>query len=81
MAFTHHLISDGKITFQGLLAVYLFIAVFSLVNYFSFRLLMRFTGLTSIFKIAIPLIIITALMVGSFHVGNIGSNLKETKLI
>lgn len=70
--FTHHLMSDGKITFQGLLVVYLFITIFSFVNYFSVKLLMRFTGLISIFKIAIPLITIIALMLSSFHVGNLG---------
>ncbi|NVY95915.1 APC family permease [Lactobacillus sp. DCY120] len=71
-SFTHRLMSNGQVTFQGLLVVYLFIAVFSFVNYFSVKLLMRFTGLISSFKIIIPLITIIALMLSSFHVSNIG---------
>lgn len=70
--FTHHLLNHGVITNSGLLVVFMFIIVFTLINYWSIDLLTRFTSFISIFKVAVPLLTIILLTISSFHSANYG---------
>ena len=45
------LMKDGSISTIGLFAVYVIIAIFSLLNYWSVKLLTSFTSLISVFKL------------------------------
>ncbi|MCM0598889.1 APC family permease [Periweissella fabalis] len=74
---TNNFISNGSITSAGLMVVFLFIIVFTLLNYWSVELLTNFTSLISIFKIGVPLLTIIMLMLSGFHINNYGSNLHE----
>lgn len=74
-SFTHGFLADGRITSQGLLVVFAFIIIFTLLNYWSVSLLTRFTSFISIFKIGVPLLTITLLALSSFHPGNYGHSL------
>lgn len=74
---TNNFISNGSITFEGLLVVFLFIIVFTLLNYWSVELLTNFTSFISIFKIGVPLLTIVMLMLSGFHASNYGSSLHE----
>jgi amino acid transporter len=66
-SFTHGFLANGRITSQGLLVVFAFIIIFTLLNYWSVSLLTRFTSFISIFKIGVPLLTITLLALSSFH--------------
>lgn len=70
--FTHQFLNKGVITTSGLFLVFGFIAVFTLLNYWSVALLTHFTSLISVFKIVVPLLTITLLTIASFHPGNYG---------
>nr|WP_268814385.1 APC family permease [Pediococcus acidilactici] len=74
---THHFFKNGTITTSGLLVVFCFILIFTLLNYWSVSLLTRFTSLISIFKIAVPLITIIFLTLSGFHPENYGHSLTE----
>ncbi|MEJ6399703.1 APC family permease [Nicoliella lavandulae] len=63
---TRGFLSNGEITNEGLFIVFLFILVFTLLNYWSVNLLANFTSVISIFKLAIPLITIVMLLVSGF---------------
>lgn len=76
-SFTHRFLADGVITNTGLLVVFLFIIIFTLLNYWSVALLTHFTSLISVFKVVIPLLTIGLLMAASFHPGNYGSTYHE----
>ena len=73
--FTHGFLHAGRITPQGLLVVFAFIIIFTLLNYWSVTLLTRFTSLISIFKIGVPLLTIVLLALSSFHPENYGHSL------
>ncbi|GAF39818.1 amino acid permease [Agrilactobacillus composti DSM 18527 = JCM 14202] len=75
--FTHALFAKGTISNWGLFVVFIFIVIFTLLNYWSVKLLTHFTSLISVFKIGVPLLTIVMLTVASFHPGNYGSNLHE----
>mgnify|MGYP002758724448 FL=1 len=60
--FMGHLMHNGQISTVGLIAVYVIIAVFSLLNYWSVKLLTSFTSLISVFKLGVPLLTIIMLM-------------------
>ncbi len=66
---------QGRITPQGLLVVFAFIIIFTLLNYWSVTLLTRFTSFISIFKIGVPLLTIVLLALSSFHPENYGHSL------
>ena len=74
--FTNYLMVNNQITSVGLLVVFVFIIIFTLLNYWSVNLLTRFTSFISIFKIGIPLITIIMLMISSFHASNFGHNIS-----
>ncbi|WP_034526456.1 APC family permease [Secundilactobacillus oryzae] len=73
---THQFIDNGSVTTEGLLLVFVFIIIFTLLNYWSVTLLTRFTSLISIFKIGVPLLTIIMMTMTSFHPGNYGNSLS-----
>ncbi len=70
---THGFIVNGEISNLGLFVVFLFILVFTLLNYWSVNLLAKFTSFISIFKLGIPLLTIIMLILSGFHGGNFTS--------
>ena len=66
------LMKDGSISTIGLFAVYIIIAIFSLLNYWSVKLLTSFTSLISVFKLGVPLLTIIMLMISGFDTNNYG---------
>ncbi|WRN61522.1 APC family permease [Staphylococcus aureus] len=67
-----HLMENGSISAYGLLAVYLIIVIFSLLNYWSVKLLTSFTSLISVFKLGVPMLTIIMLMLSGFDTSNYG---------
>ena len=63
---TNDFMQNGQITGKGLIVVFLFMVVFTLLNFWSVSVLTRFTNLISVFKIAIPLLTIILLMSSGF---------------
>ncbi|MDN8836883.1 amino acid:proton symporter, partial [Staphylococcus aureus] len=64
--FTTVLMKDGSISNAGLMAVFVIIIIFSLLNYWSVKLLTSFTSLISVFKLGVPLLTIIMLMISGF---------------
>ena len=69
---THHFMKNGNITTPGLLVVFGFMLVFTLINFWSVKLVTRFTNLISIFKILLPTLTIVMLIAADFHPSNFG---------
>ncbi|KRM90550.1 APC family permease [Fructilactobacillus florum] len=67
---THGFVSNGTVTTSGLLVVFLFILIFTLLNYWSVNILTKFTSLTSIFKLVVPSVTIIMLLLSGFHPEN-----------
>lgn len=67
---TQVFIQKENITNLGLAVVFLFILAFTLLNFWSIRLLTSFTSLISVFKIFIPLMTIIILFITGFHGSN-----------
>lgn len=67
-----HLMENGSISTYGLLVVYLIIVIFSLLNYWSVKLLTSFTSLISVFKLGVPMLTIIMLMLSGFDTSNYG---------
>lgn len=74
---TSQLMHNGSISNIGLLAVFVIIIIFSLLNYWSVKLLTSFTSLISFFKLGVPIITIIMLMISGFDTGNYGSSMGE----
>ena len=74
---TRHFMEKGNITTQGLFVVFVFMLVFTLINYWSVKLMTHFTNLISVFKILLPTLTIITLVYSGFHVQNFGTNLHE----
>lgn len=74
---THHLMANGVVTNAGLFVVFGFIIVFTLLNYWSVKVLTHFTSLISIFKICMPLLTIVLLTISGFHPQNYGTSWHE----
>lgn len=70
--FMGNLMEGGSISNLGLLAVFVIIIIFSLLNYWSVKLLTSFTSLISVFKLGVPLLTIIMLMISGFDTGNYG---------
>lgn len=70
--FTTGLMKDGSISNAGLMAVFVIIIIFSLLNYWSVKLLTSFTSLISVFKLGVPLLTIIMLMISGFDTSNYG---------
>lgn len=69
---THNFMKGGNITTPGLGVVFIFMLVFTLINFWSVKLMTRFTNLISIFKIVLPTLTILMLIIAGFHPGNFG---------
>lgn len=74
---TRSFVSHGSITNQGLLVVFAFMIVFTLINFWSVKILTHFTGLISIFKLLMPTLTIIVLMLSGFHTSNFGQGIHE----
>lgn len=72
---TSNFMRQGQLTLAGLGIVFLFMVVFTLINFWSVSVLTRFTNLISVFKILVPLLTITLLMYSGFHSENFGHSL------
>lgn len=68
---------NGTISTIGLFAVYIIIIIFSLLNYWSVKLLTSFTSLISVFKLGVPILTIIMLMLSGFDTSNYGSTMSE----
>lgn len=75
--FTTVLMKDGSISNAGLMAVFVIIIIFSLLNYWSVKLLTSFTSLISVFKLGVPLLTIIMLMISGFDTGNYGHTVGQ----
>lgn len=69
---TRGFLRHGDITNEGLVIVFLFILAFTLLNFWSVKLLTRFTSFISIFKLAIPTLTILVLIGTEFESQNFG---------
>ena len=67
---TRGFIYSGNITNLGLVVVFLFILAFTLLNFWSVKLLTRFTSFISIFKLGIPTLTILVLVFSGFDTQN-----------
>lgn len=70
--FTSGLMDGSTISNAGLFAVFVIIIIFSLLNYWSVKLLTSFTSLISVFKLGVPLLTIIILIISGFDTGNYG---------
>lgn len=67
---TRGFLSGGNITNLGLFIVFLFILAFTLLNFWSVKLMTRFTSFISIFKLGIPTLTIIVLFLTGFDSSN-----------
>lgn len=74
---TKHFMHNGNITTQGLLVVFCFMLIFTLINFWSVKIMTRFTNLISIFKILLPTLTIVMLICSGFHAQNFGSSMHS----
>lgn len=73
---THRFMEGGNITTPGLGVVFIFMLIFTLINFWSVKLMTRFTNLISVFKILLPTLTIVMLIVAGFHPGNFGHSVN-----
>ncbi len=73
---THHFMQGGNITTPGLLVVFAFMIIFTLINFWSIKIMTHFTNLISVFKVLLPTITIIMLFASSFHPANFGHDVK-----
>ena len=73
---THHFMQGGNITTPGLLLVFAFMIIFTLINFWSIKIMTHFTNLISVFKVLLPTITIIMLFASSFHPANFGHDVK-----
>ncbi|ANK60296.1 MULTISPECIES: APC family permease [Loigolactobacillus] len=73
-SWTHHFLAKGNVTTAGLGVVFIFMLIFTLLNFWSVKLLTRFTSLLAIFKMLIPTLTILLLLFSGFHASNFGHN-------
>lgn len=70
---THRFLSHGQVTSSGIWVVVLFMVIFTLINFWSVKVMTHFTNLISFFKIALPSLTILTLIITGFHPGNFHS--------
>lgn len=51
---TKQFIKNGDITFEGIGVVFIFMIIFTMINFWSVKIMTHFTNLISIFKILLP---------------------------
>ncbi len=71
---TNRFMAGGHISSRGLLVVFAFMIVFTLLNFWSVELMTKFTNAISVFKIGMPLLTIILLSLSSFHPANFGNS-------
>ncbi|WP_308555901.1 APC family permease [uncultured Lactobacillus sp.] len=74
---TKNFIKHGDITFEGIGVVFIFMLIFTMINFWSVKIMTHFTNLISIFKILLPTLTIIVLICSGFHAQNFGSNIHE----
>ncbi|QNQ80222.1 APC family permease [Lactobacillus sp. PV034] len=74
---TSQFMKNGVITTPGLLVVFLFMLVFTLINFWSVKLMTHFTNLISVFKVLLPTLTIIVLLCSGFHPGNFGHDVHS----
>lgn len=74
---TKNFIKIGNITFEGIGVVFLFMLIFTMINFWSVKIMTHFTNLISVFKILLPTLTIVTLICSGFHAQNFGSNIHE----
>ncbi|WP_061775591.1 APC family permease [Levilactobacillus senmaizukei] len=67
---TRGFLRAGNVTNEGLVIVFLFILAFTLLNFWSVKLLTRFTSFVSVFKLVIPTLTIIVLVITGFEPQN-----------
>jgi len=72
---TNHFMHNSAISNRGLLVVFLFIIVFTLLNFWSVKFLTRFTSFIAIFKLGVPLLTIILLISTGWHPANFGHSM------
>lgn len=72
---TNNFMVNGHISSKGLVIVFLFMLIFTLLNFWSVELMTRFTNFISIFKLGMPLLTIVLLLCSSFHPANFGHSI------
>ncbi|KRL28395.1 APC family amino acid-polyamine-organocation transporter [Limosilactobacillus frumenti DSM 13145] len=73
---THQFMKNGNVTTAGLWVVFLFMLIFTLINFWSVKLMTRFTNLISIFKVVLPSLTILMLLISGFHPANFGHSMN-----
>lgn len=73
---THHFLKNGNVTATGIGVVVIFMLVFTLINFWSVKLMTRFTNLISVFKIVLPSLTILMLLISGFHPANFGHSVS-----
>ncbi len=71
---TKHFMRNGNITTQGLAVVFLFMLIFTLINFWSVKIMTHFTNLISVFKVLLPSLTIVMLIISGFHPSNFGTD-------
>lgn len=74
---TKNFIKNGDITFEGIGVVFIFMLIFTMINFWSVKIMTHFTNLISIFKILLPTLTIVTLICSGFHEHNFGTNIHE----
>lgn len=69
---TKNFMHNGNITTSGLWVVFLFMFIFTMINFWSVKIMTHFTNLISIFKVVLPTLTIVILMCSGFHAQNFG---------
>ena len=59
---TENFIENGNITFEGIGVVFLFMLIFTMINFWSVKIMTHFTNLISVFKILLPTLTIVTLI-------------------
>lgn len=72
---TKNFMHQGNITASGLAVVFAFMVIFTLINYWSVKIMTHFTNLISVFKIVLPTLTIITLICSGFHAQNFGTSL------
>ena len=69
---TNQFMDHGQVTGLGIVVVFFFMLFFTMLNFWSVKVLTHFTSLISIFKIGMPTLTIIMLIISGFHTGNFG---------
>ena len=74
---TAQFMHNGVITTKGLLLVFAIMIIFTLINFWSVKLLTHFTSLVSVFKLVIPSLTILVLLWSGFHENHLAINFGD----